>query len=71
MKMKRDVLGWRIDPSTRAEENALEYLFDALHQRYCVPVDGGSERVDRPEEKSEPKTPVARPETAPHRIESV
>lgn len=38
MKIVRDVLGWRIEPSTDTEEAVLEFLLDALSANYAVPV---------------------------------
>jgi hypothetical protein len=35
MKINRDVLGWRIEPSTNDEESALAFLFSALEEQYC------------------------------------
>ena len=38
MRIKRDVQGWRIEPSTDKEEAALEFLVDALQDKYAVSV---------------------------------
>ena len=35
MRIQRDVLGWRIEPSIDEEEKALEFLLDALQKKYC------------------------------------
>ena len=34
MKIKRDVIGWVITPETNTEESHLEFLIEALDQRY-------------------------------------
>jgi hypothetical protein len=37
MRIKRDVLGWRIEPDTDNEERALEFLINALQEKYATP----------------------------------
>jgi hypothetical protein len=38
MRIKRDIQGWRIEPSTEKEKAALEFLMNALQDKYAVSV---------------------------------
>lgn len=47
MRMKKDVLGWRIEPDTKSEEESLDYLFTALNECHGskIIIGGSSEHV--------------------------
>lgn len=45
MKITRTIQGWRIEPDTSDEENALEFLFEALEATYCVPTEINTEET--------------------------
>lgn len=38
MEIKRDKLGWRIEPSTNGEEKTPNFIIDALQDKYAVSV---------------------------------
>ena len=38
MIIKHDILGWRIEPSTDVENKYLEFLINALQNKYETPI---------------------------------